>query len=160
MKAIYAVLISLMICAIAALLEGLCAGKNVKTFFATLKFPRHSAPLWVWSIIGAGYYLIFFFILFRLLRLNAHTTVWYVALLLVLFMMMVNGLSNYVIFRLQNLRLSFIIGAVFPVFDITLFILLIQLDSLAVWFLAPYLLYRIYAVWWGHAVWRINQATR
>src|SRR5687767_7965661 len=111
MKTIYAFLISLIICAITALLEGLCAGKSVKLFFATLKFPPYSAPLWVWSVIGAAYYMIFFFILFRLFQLNAYTTVWYVAFVLVLFMMLVNGLSNYVIFRLKNLWLSFIIGA-------------------------------------------------
>jgi hypothetical protein len=52
MSASYAILVSLGACVIAAALEGVCAGRNVKSFFATLRFPPFSAPLWVWSIIG------------------------------------------------------------------------------------------------------------
>ncbi len=62
----YAIFISLGACAIAAALEGVCAGKNVKSFFATLRFPPFSAPLWVWSIIGILYYVIFCFVLYRI----------------------------------------------------------------------------------------------
>ncbi len=74
-------------------------------------------------------------------------------------MMVVNALTNYIIFRARNLRLSFIVGALFPVLDITLFLCLIQLDNVAAWSLIPYLLYRIYAVWWGYALWKINGRT-
>ena len=52
MKPIFAILIALVICGTAAALEGVCAGKSVRSFFATLRFPRYSAPLWVWTIIG------------------------------------------------------------------------------------------------------------
>ena len=156
MKTIYAILISFGVCAIAAALEGACAGKNVKSFFATLRFPRYSAPLWVWTIIGGIYYLIFFFVIYRLLRTNSDSTFWYVALTLVSFMMIVNALTNYVIFRAHDLRLSFIIGALFPLMDIALFICLTQLDKLAAWSLVPYLLYRIYAVWWGYGLMKLN----
>jgi tryptophan-rich sensory protein len=158
-KPIYAILISFGVCAIAAALEGACAGKNVKSFFATLRFPRYSAPLWVWTIIGGIYYLIFFFVIYRLLRTNNDATLWYVALTLVSFMMIVNALTNYVIFRAHDLRLSFLIGALFPVMDIALFICLTQLDKLAAWSLVPYLLYRIYAVWWGYGVMKLNDPT-
>ena len=159
MKTIYAILISFGVCAVAAALEGACAGKNVKSFFATLRFPRYSAPLWVWTIIGGIYYLIFFFVIYRLLRTNNDATLWYVALTLVSFMMIVNALTNYVIFRAHDLRLSFLIGALFPVMDIALFICLTQLDKLAAWSLVPYLLYRIYAVWWGYGVMKLNDPT-
>lgn len=157
MRAIYAALISLVICGIAAALEGACAGNNVKSFFATLRLPRYSAPLWVWTIIGAGYYLIFFFLIYRLLRLSSYSTRWYVTLGLIGFMMTVNGLTNYVIFRARNLRLSFIIGAIFPVLDIALFILLTTLDQTAALTLIPYLVYRVYAVFWGYSLWLANQ---
>ena len=78
------------------------------------------------------------------------------ALALVIVMMTVNALTNYVIFRDRNLRLSFIVGCVFPVMDITLLLCLIQLDRLAAWSLVPYLIYRVYAVWWGYALWKLN----
>jgi tryptophan-rich sensory protein len=141
MKPIFAILIALVICGTAAALEGVCAGKSVRSFFATLRFPRYSAPLWVWTIIGVIYYLIFFFIIYRLFRFSSYPFWWYVALGLCVFMMVVNGLSNYVIFRARNLYLSFVIGAVFPVMDVTLFVLLMALDRSAALAMIPYLLY-------------------
>jgi tryptophan-rich sensory protein len=71
------------------------------------------------------------------------------ALALIVFMMLVNALTNYVIFRAQNLWVSFLIGSVFPVLDITLFVLVLFLDAVAALSLVPYLIYRVYAVWWG-----------
>ena len=156
MSALYAILISIGICIIAAALEGVCAGKNVKSFFATLRFPPYSAPLWIWSIIGALYYVIFCFVLYRLFTLDNNSALWYAALTLILFMLIANALTNYIIFRARNLCLSFIIGNLFPVMDVALFICLIRLDMIAAWSLIPYLLYRIYAVWWGYALWKIN----
>src|SRR5229473_5201266 len=66
----YAILFSVVGCAAAAGLEGICAGRSVKLFFATLRFPPYAAPLWLWSIIGGIYYVIFCFVIFRLLRLT------------------------------------------------------------------------------------------
>jgi hypothetical protein len=61
------------------------------------------------------------------------------------------------IFRAQNLRLSFIIGLLIPIMDVALFVCLVQLDRFAAWALVSYLLYRIYAVWWGFALWKLNR---
>jgi tryptophan-rich sensory protein len=151
-----AIVVAIGICAVAAMLEGVCAGKNVKLFFAELQFPPYSAPLWVWSIIGGVYYLIFGFVLYRLLRLANDALLRSLALALMVSMMLLNALTNYVIFRAQNLRLSFIIGALFSVADILLFICLLQLDQVAAWSLVPYLIYRAYGLWWSYALWKIN----
>lgn len=156
MRTIYAVLISFVVCGIAAALEGLCAGRNVKAFFASLRMPPFSAPLWVWSIIGGGYYIIFGFILYRLLRLDINSRLWSVAIALVVLMMILNALANYVIFRARNLYLSYIIGAWYPLLDVSLFLCLLSLDRVAAVALIPYLVYRIYGVWWGYALWKIN----
>lgn len=152
----YAIVVSLGVCVIAAALEGVCAGRSVKSFFAQLRFPPYSAPLWVWSSIGALYYASFCFVLYRLLRLDDDSTSRNVALVLIVFMMIVNALTNYLSFRAQKLHLSFIVGTLFPVMDVVLFICLIQLDRVAAWSLIPYLLYRAYALWWGYALWKIN----
>lgn len=158
MSAGYAILISVGASVLAAALEGACAGRNVKAFYAELRFPRYSAPLWVWGIIGGLYYVIFWFVLYRLLRLDGETALRNVALTLIVFMMVVNALTNYVIFRARNLHLSFIIGNVFPLMDVTLFVCLLRLDRVAAWTLIPYLLYRIYALWWGYGLWKLNSA--
>ena len=147
---------SIGICLVMAVVEAVCAGNHVKRFFCGLTFPRYAAPLWVWSIIGAGYYVVFGIILFRLLRLPDASLVKTTALTLIVAMMLGNGLTNYVIFRARDLRASFVIGALFPVADLALFFLLIRLDSAAALSLVPYLIYRVYAVWWGYAIWRSN----
>lgn len=154
----YALLTSLCVCGAAAALEVVCAGNNVKSFFSSLRLPAYSAPLWVWSIIGLFYYLIFCFVLYRLFIFNNGSALRSAIIVLLVMMMTVNALTNYIIFRARNLRLSFIVGALFPVLDLTLFLMLIQIDSLAAWSLILYLLYRIYAVWWGYALWKQNDS--
>lgn len=155
----YAILVSLGACVVAAGLEGLCAGKNVKGFFATKRFPSFSAPLWLWSIIGGLYYLVFWFVVYRLLSLDGSSALRIVAITLISLMMIINAIANYIIFRAENLRLSFLVGTLFPFMDVALLVCIAQLDKLAAWSLTPYLLYRIYAVWWGYKVWRMNSLT-
>lgn len=155
-----AIFLSLGVCILAAALEGVCAGKNVKSYFAKLRWPSYSAPLWVWYIIGGLYYGIFFFVIYRILRLDSDSVLKPAVLGLILFMMVVNALWNYVFFRAQNLFLGFIGASSFPILDIALFICLIQLDNVAAWSLIPYLLYRIYAVWWGYSLWKLNSTAK
>lgn len=110
----------------------------------------------MWAVIGGLYYVIFWFVLYRLLRLDGDSALRSAALTLILFMMVVNALTNYIIFRARNLRLSFIIGNLFPLMDVTLFVCLLRLDRVASWTLIPYLLYRVYALWWGYGLWKMN----
>lgn len=160
MSLLSAIFTSLGVCILAALLEGVCAGKNVKSYFAELRWPSYSAPLWVWYGIGGIYYLIFFFVTYRLLRLNSGSALKPAVLSLILFMMVVNALWNYVFFRARNLFLAFVGASLFPILDIALFVCLFQLDRIAAWSLVPYLLYRIYALWWGYGLWKLNGRTR
>jgi len=156
MPAGFAILISLGTCAVSAVLEGLLAGKNVKSFFAKLRFPSYSAPLWVWYIIGVTYYVICFLILYRVFRHNGDASIKHVSLALLLVMMGVNALWNYVFFRAQNLLLSLFAFAFYPFVAIALFICLFQFDKTAAWSLVPYLAYLLYAVRWGYGLWKLN----
>jgi tryptophan-rich sensory protein len=60
------------------------------------------------------------------------------------------------IFRARNLRLSYVIGCIFAGLDTVLLALVSRVDVLAAWPLLPYLVYRVYAVWWGRALVRLN----
>jgi tryptophan-rich sensory protein len=133
MSTTYAALISTGICLGASALEGICAGKNVKMYFAKLKWPRYAAPLWVWYIIGALYYAIFFFVIFHLLRLENNSILKTATLVLIFLMMVANALWNYVFFRARNLFASFVSSSLAPILDVTLFICLIQVDKTAAW---------------------------
>ena len=148
------------LCAVAAALEGVCAGRNVRGFFETLRFPRYSAPLWAWSIIGVIYYAIFGFVVFRLLSTAPRTALAGITLALIVAMMFGNALANLVIFRARNLHLSYVIGCVFAALDALLVGLVLQLDLVAAKALGPYLVYRFYAVWWGRALMKLNTRPR
>jgi tryptophan-rich sensory protein len=101
--------------------------------------------------------LIFGFVTYRILRLE-NSPLRNATLVLVLFMMAANALSNYVVFRARDLWRSFLIGCAVPIFDVALLICLIQLDAFAAWVLVPYLVYRVYGVWWGYEVWNLNRS--
>jgi hypothetical protein len=49
------------------------------------------------------------------------------------------------------------LGAIFPIMDVSLFILLTALDHTAALAMVPYLIYRVYAVFWGYTLCRANQ---
>jgi translocator protein len=154
----YALFISLGVCVLAAALEGVCAGNNVKTYFATLRSPSYALPLWAWYIIGVVYYATFFVVLYRILNLKIDSILRPATLSLVVFMMIANALWNYVFFRARKLFIAFVAGSAAPVFDAALFICLVGLDRVAAWSLVPYLLYRVYSVYWGYALWNLNRA--
>jgi len=156
----YALFISIGVCGLAAALEGACAGNNVKAYFATLRSPSYAPPFFVWIIIGIGYYLTFLFVLCRVLRLNTDSLLKPGTLSLVCFMMTANALWNYVFFRAQKLFVAFVTGSMAPLFDAALFTCLFRLDRMAAWALVPYLLYRVYAVYWGYALWKLNRIPR
>ena len=143
------------ICIAAAALEGMCAGTNVKAVLGSFRQPPYSAPLWIWTLIGGGYYFTFGFILYRLLSRDDRPAIVPVVALIVA-MMTANSLANYVIFRARNLRLNFIIGALAPIPDLILLMLISQIDRGATIALLPYLVYRVYGVWWCYALWQAN----
>jgi tryptophan-rich sensory protein len=147
---------AIVICALAAAFEGICAGTGVRAFFGTLRFPKWSAPLWLWSTIGLMYYVTFAFLLYRLIRIEVTTPAWWAALFLIVAMLILNGLANVAIFRRRDLRLSFRIGAFFPVLDVSLFLTMWSLDRHAAMWMVPYLIYRVYGVWWGFALMKAN----
>jgi hypothetical protein len=49
-----------------------------------------------------------------------------------------------------------VIGCVFAGLDLLLIGLVVRLDSVAARALVPYLVYRVYAVWWGRALMKLN----
>lgn len=158
MSATYGALITTGICLGAAALEGWCAGKNVKAYFAELKSPRYSAPLWVWYLIGGVYYATFGFVLYRLFHLATGSVLRTVTITLVIGMMLANALWNYLFFRAQKLFASCVSGSLAPIFDLALLMCLVWLDQTAALALIPYLIYRLYAVWWGYGLWKLNRS--
>lgn len=155
----FAILISLGICVISAILEGVLAGKNVKQYLAGLRRPSYSIPLWGWFAIGGLYYVIYCVVLYRILRHEGDATLRNIALTLLLLIMSVNAFWNYVFFRARNLFLSFFAFAPYPIFAVALFVCLVQFDQTAAGLVLLYLLYLVYATWWGYRLWNLNRSS-
>ena len=160
MTASSALLISLGICAIGAILEGIAAGNNIRPLFAKLRFPSYSAPLWVWYIIGALYYATYGFILYRILRYDGLSLLKPIAFILVLVIVAANAFWNYVFFRAQRLFYGLVVGLLYSVVAFALFACLLQFDRVAAWVQVPYLLYLTYAYRWSRGLLKLNSHLR
>ena len=152
-----AVLISLAICIVSAILEGIGAGSNVKGFFARLRQPSFAPPLWIWYIVGVVYYVLCFFLAYRILRHEGAEGVKYIALALLLVFMGINAFWNFVFFRFRNMFFAFLVVLPYVPVAIGLFASLWQFDRTAAFAFLPYLFYLIYATWLGYQNWQLNK---
>ena len=151
-----AFLFSLGICVIAAALEGAFAGGGIKLRLAEVRAPRYALPLWGWMIVAVFYYLICFVVLYRLFNLPASLALRNVALAVLGGIMFVNALWNYYFFRTRNLFHAFVLGLPYAPATIILFVILLDLDRTAAWWLLPYILYLPYAAILGYRMWKLN----
>lgn len=148
---------SLGICALAAGLEGVLAGRGIKQRFAELRLPRYSPPLWGWILIGVAYYVICFAVLYRLLGLPT-TALRNTALALVVTVLLANALWNYFFFRRRSVFLAFLLGLPYSVVAVALFACLMRLDRTTAFWWLPYVVYLFYASAIGYGLWKLNRA--
>jgi tryptophan-rich sensory protein len=150
------VIYSLLICAIAAALEGLFAGSGIRQRLLELRLPRYAPPFWGWIVIGVLYYAICFAVLRRLF-LSPTSVSRETALGLMGFIMFINALWNYFFFRTKNLRHCFLIGLLYTASAAALVLLLmLQVDRTAAWYLLPYLVYLVYVSVLSYGIWKLN----
>jgi benzodiazapine receptor len=152
-----ALVCSLGMCALAAGLEGVLAGRGIKQRFAELRLPRYSPPLWGWVVIGVAHYVICFAVLYRLFGLR-ETAMRNGALALVVTVLLVNALWNYFFFRKRNLWMAFVLGLPYSAVALTLLLFLLRLDPAAARWWLPYVAYLFYAGTFGYRVWKLNRA--
>lgn len=151
-----AIIYSLVICALGAGLEGLCAGKGIKQRLANLRLPVYAIPFWGWMVIGGIYYVICFAILYRLFLLPPIPGK-FAAFVLIGAIMFFNALWNYFFFRTGNLFHAYLLGLPYNALALFLFLLLLlRVDRTAAWYFLPYILYLFYANFWGYRVWELN----
>ena len=153
-----ALIYSLAACVLSVALEGLFAGRGIKQRLAELRVPRYAPPLWGWIFIGAVYYVICFVVLYRLLSMPETVPSRSSALVLLGSLMFTNALWNYFFFRTRNLFHAFVIGLPYSLIAAVLFVLLLQIDRVAAFWLLPYLFYLFYAATFGYRVWKLNDS--
>jgi len=149
---------ALVICMIAAMLEGLFAGPGVRRRLAELRQPRYSPPFPVWIGIGILYYLICFIVLSRLVD-SARSPSRSAALVSVVVLLIGNAAWNLVFFRHRNLERSAAVSVAYAAVALTVATLLVRVDPVSALVFLPYLIYLSYATWWVLALKRLNRKT-
>jgi tryptophan-rich sensory protein len=124
---------------LAALAEGILAGKGGIAFLESLRRPRFAPPIWAWYFIGVLFYLVCFFITARLLQIDSNTPARNLGIFLVVALLCLNAFFNFVLFRARNL---------------------VALDMAASLTFVPCILYLTFATFWGNQLWRLNCITR
>ncbi len=147
--------IALALCAVAAVFEGLCAGRNAMAKLLALRQPSWSPSPGAWLLVGLAWYAICYTSLARLLPLWPQDK-WPVLLLCAL--MLANGLANFFQFRLERLDLSF-----FYLFPYWLLLgaflwLACPIDALVCAMFGAYAAYQLYAAAWAYRLWQLNRA--
>lgn len=160
MTPLSAIVTTIGVCAGAGALEGALAGPGVRNRLREVRTPRCAPPFGVWIVIGAAYYAMSGAILYRLLRLGFWTFDRVLAVLLVALILLINASWNYFFFRRRNLRQAFLVNIPYVLVASGLAIVLFRLDRVGGWLLVPYLIYLVYAVWLGYAMWRLHESDR
>ena len=137
-------LIALAMCGGAAIVEGMCAGRDPMAQLKATRQPSWSAPNRLWVLIGIAWYCICFIALARLIPFwPAHKA----PVLLLAALMLANAGANAIQFRMKRLDLAFLWRAC-------------PLDGPTCALFALYAAYQIYAAAWGYRLWRKNPRTR
>jgi tryptophan-rich sensory protein len=143
------------ICLAAAVLEGLCAGRGVRSRLENLRQPAFSPPFSAWVAIGIGYYAICFTVLFRLLRLDP-SPARAAAIALTVAVLAANAAWSLAFFRSKRLGAGMLVLLPYTALAVVLEGLLMGLDRMAALVFALYVLYLGYAAWWLRSLRRLN----
>ena len=149
-------LLGVIICAAAAVLEGVLAGEDVRQRLARLRMPPYSPPFALWLVIGFLFYAMCFVILRHVLSTGLVSPSEVFALVLTVVLLLANAFWSVLFFRWRDLRASFIAFVPYAVLVAALVILLARTYPLGAILLSFYCIYLIYATRWGYRLWRLN----
>ena len=85
------------LCFVSIAIEAVSATKEGKTWFESLKRPKYSFSFRIWYLIGAFYYLIFGTVAYR--QFSSGNEFSSLPIILLIVVMVLNGLSNFIIFK-------------------------------------------------------------
>jgi tryptophan-rich sensory protein len=146
----------MIICAAAAVLEGVLAGEGVRQRLTQLRMPPYSPPFALWLVIGFLFYAMCFVILRHVLTTGLVSPAQVFAFVLTIVLLLANAFWSVLFFRWRNLRASFIAFVPYAILVAALVIVLAEIYPLGAILLSFYCIYLIYATRWGYYLWRLN----
>lgn len=144
------------VCFISIIIEAISATKEGKNWFENLKRPKYSFSLNMWYVVGALYYIIFGIATYRQFAIGKSFSS--IPILLLMFVMVVNGLSNFVIFKFRSLKWFYLIIYPYTIVMLTLIIVLWKDDKTSAGLVGLYFLWLFYDLYYGYNIWKLNKA--
>jgi tryptophan-rich sensory protein len=130
------------------LIEAASYTKRGKTWFEQLRQPRYSISLKIWYFVGAVYYILFGIIGYRQFR--EHGSIISTSIIFLAIVMLLNGLSNFIIFKYRSVKWFYLIIYPFGLILLTLIIVLSQYDIISAVLASLYFLWIIYDLYYGN----------
>lgn len=148
-----ALLKTLGLCLISIAIEAISYTKDGKKWFEDLKRPLYSLSLQAWYFVGAVYYILFGIIAYRQFHLGP---VFSTSILLLVAVMVINGLSNFIIFKYRSLKWFYLIIYPFGILLLALILALSGSDTLSAGLASIYFLWLIYDLYYAFTLWKHN----
>jgi|SRR5688500_524403 len=149
-----ALLKTIVLCLISIFIEALSATKKGRLWFEQLKRPKYSFSLRIWYFVGAVYYIIFGIIAYR--QFSVSPTIFSVPIILLVVVMLINGFSNFIIFKYHSIKWFYLIVYPFGLLLVALIIVLLPNDRLSALLASLYFLWLIYDLYYGYNLWKLN----
>lgn len=143
------------LCLVSIIIEAISATKDGVKWFGDLKRPKYSFSLRVWYVVGAIYYILFGIATYRQFAIGKSFLS--TPILLLTFVMILNGLGNFVIFKYRSLKWFYLIIYPFAIILLTLVIILWEDDKISAGLVSLYLLWLVYDLYYGYNIWKLNQ---
>lgn len=143
------------LCLISIIIEAISATKDGKKWFENLRQPKYSFSFSFWYVIGGLYYIICSVIAYR--QFHSSTDIFTLPIILLTIIMVINGLTNFILFKFRSLKMFYIVLYPFIALFIGLIIVLIQTDKISVLFASIYLAWLAYDLYYFLNLWRLNK---
>ena len=148
---------TIVLCLISIIIEAVSATKDGKKWFENLKQPKYSMSFNFWYVVGGLYYLICGVIAYR--EFQNSTDIFTLPILLLTLIMLINGLTNFILFKFRSLKMFYLVLYPFIALFIAITIL-IQRDKISFWLASIYLAWLIYDVYYFLNLWRLNRTNQ
>lgn len=143
------------VCLISITIEAVSATKEGKQWFESLKRPKYSFSFRVWYIVGAAYYILFGIITYRQFAMGK--TFFSLPIVLLLLVMLINGLSNFVVFKFRSIKWFYLIIYPFAFLLLTLIIVLYPIDMISTVLAFLYFIWLFFDLYYGYNMWKLNE---
>jgi tryptophan-rich sensory protein len=144
------------LCLVSLIIETISATKKGVKWFGSLKRPKYSFSMKVWYVVGALYYIIFGVATYRQFAIGK--SFFSATILLLTFVMIINGLSNFVLFKYRSLKWFYWIIYPFILILLTLILLLWKDDKISASIIFLYFLWLFYDLYYGYNIWMLNKS--